>query len=293
MNIQNNVLTSIILSLILICTLISTTVYANEAVNKEYEAFNVTIVGNGQPVLLLPGVSSSGSVWDQTVQSLKQDYQLHVFNLAGFAGVPAAPMNKIGRSYLAYQKQAITEYIAQNNLKGVVVIGHSLGGFLSLWIATDAPQNVRGVINVDGLPALGALIASMQTNDQNQQAPKGFDPVAMVKRMANNADWHQRILQDMSTSDQMTSGRAMGELMSMDIRPQLSNIKVPTLTLGAPAQGLPYSSYEQSKSNYEQQFANAQDAYHQFAFAKTSKHFIMADEPVWMNQQIRNFLQQL
>ena len=98
MNIQNNVLTSIILSLILLCSLISTAVYANEAVYKEYEAFNVSVVGNGQPVLLLPGVSSSGSVWDQTVQSLKQDYQLHVFNLAGFAGVPAAPMDKIGRS---------------------------------------------------------------------------------------------------------------------------------------------------------------------------------------------------
>ena len=175
----------------------------------------------------------------------------------------------------------------------MVVIGHSLGGFLSLWLATDQLESIKAVINIDGLPALGALFGNVQSNTDPQSAPPSFDLEVLAKSMANNTQWHARILTDMTLSDPMTAGRAMGELMSMDIRSQLAKIKVPTLTICAPAQGLPYSTYEQSRSNYEGQFTQLPEELGQFAFAKTSKHFIMADEPDWMNQQIKKFLQTL
>lgn len=270
-----------------------------ETETKRYEAFDVTVKGQGKPVLLLPGMSSSASVWDATISALKDEYELHVFNLAGFAAVPAAPAEKVGQSFLTFQKESLKQYIQQHNLTDVVVVGHSLGGFLSLWLATEQTENIRGVINVDGLPALGALFASASANDNGnsepeaQSAPRKFDPMMMAKGMANNTSWHQRIVDDMKSSDPMTSGRAMGELVRMDIRPQLKHINVPTLTIGAPAQGMPYSSYEQSQKNYENQFSNLPKSMNNFAFAKTSKHFIMADEPEWMNQQIKLFLTQL
>ena len=266
---------------------VSTTIKADH-----YDAFDVRVVGEGKPVLLIPGLSSSASVWDSTVSTLATDYQVHVFHLAGFAGVPAASYDKVGASFLRFQKQSIKDYIAQQQLEDVVVIGHSLGGFLSLWLASEQADNITAVVNVDGLPALGALFAQRPQNGDDKQVPQNFDPVVIAKSMANNAEWHDKIVSDMMRSDPMTSGRAMGELMQLDIRDELANITIPTLTLGAPAQGMPYATYEQSQSNYERQFAALPLEFNHMVFAKTSKHFIMADEPQWLNREITEFLSQ-
>ena len=255
--------------------------------------FSVEVVGQGPAVILIPGVASSGEVWQSTVDSLKAGHQLHIFTLAGFAGVAPIPMQSWGEGYLQLQQQAILRYISEQQLDKPVVIGHSLGGYLALALAANAPEQIGAAINVDGLPALGALFAANRTNNSsnNQQSQGGFDPIAMAKSMANNEQWQQRIVADMYRSDGMTSGRVMGELMRADLRPQLANIRVPVLTLGALQHGAPYSTPEQVQANYEQQLANAPAQYHSFAFARDAKHFIMADAPDWLNQQIAQFLQ--
>ncbi|MCS4306323.1 pimeloyl-ACP methyl ester carboxylesterase [Rheinheimera pacifica] len=263
--------------------------------------FEVKVTGQGPAIMLIPGLASSGEVWQSTVEALQGNYQLHVFTLAGFAGVAPLPMQSWGEGYLTTQQDAILRYINQQKLDKPVIIGHSLGGYLALALAAKAPEQISAAINVDGLPALGALFA--QSNPQNtvtttakatDKAPQrgNFDPMAMAKGMTNDASWQQRIVADMYRSDSMTSGRVMGELMQADLRPQLSNIRVPVLTLGALQHGAPYSTPGQVQVNYEKQLANVPTQYHSFVFARDSKHFIMADAPQWLNQQIQQFLQQ-
>ncbi|GAB2912759.1 alpha/beta fold hydrolase [Rheinheimera gaetbuli] len=265
--------------------------------------FDVKVLGQGPAVILIPGVASSGDVWQSTVETLQGAYQLHIFTLAGFAGVKPIPMQSWGEGYLATQQQAILRYISEQQLDKPVVIGHSLGGYLALALAAGAPEQIGGAINVDGLPALGALFAQNRagqdaapsgnaaTADKPSQPQRGsFDPMGMAKSMANNEQWQQRIVADMYRSDGATSGRVMGELMRADLRPQLGKIRVPVLTLGALQHGAPYSTPEQVQKNYENQLTNAPTQYHSFAFARESKHFIMADAPEWLNQHIQQFL---
>ena len=270
---------------------------AAAAVNEQSQSactcFEVTVVGQGPAVLLIPGLASSADVWQSTVDALKGNYQLHIFTLAGFAGVKPLSAEAWGQSYLVTQQQAILDYIQRQQLTKPVVIGHSLGGYLALALASSAPEQIGGAINVDGLPALGVLFAesAARNTDQPQAAPASFDPMLMAKGMANNESWHQRIVNDMFRSDGMTSGRVMGELMQADLRPQLAALRVPVLTLGALQNGAPYSTPQQVQANYEKQLANAPTQFHHFAFAPESKHFIMADAPAWLNQQISQFLQ--
>ncbi|MDP5138469.1 alpha/beta hydrolase [Rheinheimera baltica] len=259
--------------------------------------FEVKVVGEGPAVILIPGLASSGEVWQSTVEALKADYQLHIFTLAGFAGVKPIPMQSWGEGYLALQHQAILRYISEQQLDKPVIIGHSLGGYLALALAANAPEHISAAINVDGLPALGAMLgqsSSQSTAGAGDSKPQlqrgGFDPVAMAKSMANNEQWQQRIVADMYRSDGQTSGRVFGELMRADLRPQLASLRVPVLTLGALQHGAPYSTPEQVQKNYESQLANAPAAFHSFAFAHDSKHFIMADAPEWLNQHIQQFL---
>lgn len=257
--------------------------------------FEATVLGAGPAIILIPGLASSGDVWQSTVAALKADYQLHVLTLAGFGGVAPLTQDVWAQGFLPSQQEAILRYIRQQNLDKPVVIGHSLGGYLALALAATAPELIGGAVNVDGLPALGALFAQAAASAPGESAaqtaaPASFDPMAMAKGMANNDSWHQRIVNDMFRSDGMTSGRVMGELMQADLRPQLGHIRVPVLTLGALQHGAPYSTPEQVQANYEKQLANAPAQYHRFAFAADSKHFIMADAPEWLNQQISAFL---
>lgn len=262
------------------------------AAQQHCDCFNVSVIGTGPALILIPGVASSGDVWQSTVDALKQDYQLHILTLAGFAGVPPIPAQNWGDGYLALQQQAILRYIREQQLQKPIVIGHSLGGYLALALAATAPEQIGGAINVDGLPALGALFAASSNNGagNNSQPQGGFDAMALAKSMASASEWQQRIVKDMYNSDGMTSGRVMGELMRADLRPELSKIRVPVLTLGALQHGAPYSTPQQVQANYETQLANAPKQYHSFAFAHDSRHFIMADAPAWLNRQIQQFL---
>ena len=273
---------------------------SNATALQHCDCFNVRVVGaggNGPAVILIPGLASSGDVWQSTVETLQQNYQLHILTLAGFAGVAPIPAQNWGNGYLTLQQDAILRYIREQQLQKPVVIGHSLGGYLALALAATAPEQIGGAINVDGLPALGALFAASSSSQSDssdagntRQPQGGFDAMALAKSMASEPQWQQRIVKDMYQSDGMTSGRVMGELMRADLRPALSNISVPVLTLGALQHGAPYSTPEQVQANYETQLANAPKQYHSFAFSRDSRHFIMADAPDWLNRQIQQFL---
>src|ERR1035441_2564425 len=64
------------------------------------DPFQVKVTGHGRPMILIPGLSSSGETWDTTVARYQDRFQCHVLTLAGFAGVPriSAPMLEIGRA---------------------------------------------------------------------------------------------------------------------------------------------------------------------------------------------------
>lgn len=254
--------------------------------------FDVAVHGSGPAIILIPGLASSGAVWQSTVEALQPYYQLHVLTLAGFAGKPALPHAVWQQGYLATQQQAVLEYISQQQLRRPVIIGHSLGGYLALALATSSPDKISAAINVDGLPAMGALFSVAAGNHDTPAANTHFDPVAIASSMTADPDWQQRIVKEMTASDGMTSGMVMAELMQADLRPQLAQLQVPALTLGALLNGAPYSTPAQVQANYQSQFQQAPAAFHQFEFTGNARHFIMADAPDWLNQHILSFLQQ-
>jgi pimeloyl-ACP methyl ester carboxylesterase len=55
--------------------------------------FRADVSGSGPPMLLIPGLNSSGAVWDGVIDHFKSRYTCHALTLAGFAGQPplAAP----------------------------------------------------------------------------------------------------------------------------------------------------------------------------------------------------------
>jgi pimeloyl-ACP methyl ester carboxylesterase len=51
--------------------------------------FKADVVGQGPAIIFIPGLNSSGAVWEAIVRELRDRHTCHVLTLAGFAGEPA------------------------------------------------------------------------------------------------------------------------------------------------------------------------------------------------------------
>jgi pimeloyl-ACP methyl ester carboxylesterase len=94
-------------------------------------SFAVTVTGRGRPIILIPGLASSGETWDATVAHLRDRYACHVLTLAGFAGIPP-----VSGPFLSRVRGDIARYIDEQHLDHPIIVGHSLGGALALDLVT-------------------------------------------------------------------------------------------------------------------------------------------------------------
>lgn len=263
--------------------------------NAQSKAFKVEIFGKGAPIILIPGFSCSGDVWKETVAHLKDRYECHVLTIAGFAGV--AP---IDTPILATVKNEIIRYVQSKRLVKPVIIGHSLGSFMGLWVSSTAPGLFGKLICVDGMPFLSALSDSNANASLLKKSPM-YDPAAAVKSFERLPDsgfidntakalfWQvndtaraREIATWQYRSNRRTLGLALIELATTDLRKDIARITSQVLVLG--------SIYETREKSYElinQQFRNLPEAVIHVA---NSKHFIMYDQPEWFYNELDKFL---
>lgn len=116
--------------------------------------------GMGRDIILIPGLGSSRDVWKSTASHLKGHYRLHILNISGFAGEPAAAnaQGEIIKPTVA----ALHDYITNNHLKPVI-IGHSVGGLMALELSKTYPNDAVKLILVDSLPYVGLIFSPMAT----------------------------------------------------------------------------------------------------------------------------------
>lgn len=107
------------------------------------ERFTATVTGQGPDVILIPGLASSGAVWDATVKQLSPTHRVHVLQVNGFAGSPPGP-NADG-AIIAPLTAEIAAYAGK--LDHPAIIGHSMGGLMALKIAAAKPAAIGRVAN--------------------------------------------------------------------------------------------------------------------------------------------------
>lgn len=260
-------------------------------------AFKAEVTGQGQPVILIPGLATSGEVWNDTVKHLCGPRQCHVLTLAGFAGQPA-----IGGPLLPRVDKELSAYIAANKLEKPVIVGHSLGGFVGLRFAIDHPDQVGRLVIVDSLPALGAVQAPDATPEQlramaagvrermlgQDEASRAQSQRFTVATMVTKPEDVERIVEWGKRSDRSTVANAMAELLATDLRQDLARIQAPTLVLGTWVAYKAFAPREAIERNFALQYARLPGV--RIEMAETARHFIMVDDPAWMYDRIDRFL---
>jgi pimeloyl-ACP methyl ester carboxylesterase len=97
--------------------------------------------GNGHPVLLLHGFCETHEIWNSVLDKLSLVYRMYCPDLPGFGQSPL-PEGKLSIPIIA---TLVINWIEKNNIHNLVVIGHSLGGYVALEIAKQRPHMINGV----------------------------------------------------------------------------------------------------------------------------------------------------
>ena len=262
----------------------------------ERPRFSDQIEGSGPDLIFIPGLASSRDAWKATAERLKAHYRVHLIQIAGFAG-ESARANASG-DVLVPTAEAIDTYLVEQHLTPATVIGHSLGGTMTLYLTAHHGDHFRKVLIVDALPFYGVLMggpsatpASIKPIADGVRASASAPPspereaqtAQMIAAMVTAPADQQMVVGWGKVSDRGVVMTAMADDMLLDLRPDFAAIKVPVTLLypdnGAPARMDPF--YQGAYASMPNKTLIRIDG---------SRHFIMLDQPAQFDAALDNFL---
>lgn len=274
---------------------------ANKSHAEMFEGLDIQIEGKGEAVIFIPGLNSGANVFNETCAAIKARYQCHLLQLPGFAGNPARVASD--KDFLVDMRDRIEHYLRTKKLKQITLIGHSLGGTLSLMIGQHAPNVIAHIVIIDALPFYSAIqnptvtaeamrpqAEQMRTMMLNQPAEDYLKYGAQnLMNMSNNPARIPQLTEWLKTSDRAATAAAMYSMMVTDLRKPIATIKAPTLVLGSWAAYKAFGATKEStKAIFTAQYAELKQA--DIRMSETGYHFLMWDDANWVNQQVNEFL---
>ena len=264
--------------------------------------FTVVDAGTvGKPdVALIPGLGSSRAVWDGETKLLAPNYRLHILQVDGFAGSPVGANTADGKMLTGIVEE-LHAYIAANKMHPVVV-GHSMGGLLTLMLADKYPADLTRMVIVDTLPYYAVLFnpaATVETMKPQAEVLKEqviaapADQFALMQQtlvpaLVLNPDAQKLIEAADEAGDRTAFAEAMYEDLLTDLRGDVATIKTPMLLV------YPYDPASQGADPAKV------DALYKSAYAAKpnltllridgSRHFIMYDQPAKLDAAVEGYL---
>ena len=256
---------------------------------------NVEVHGQGKPIILIPGLMSDGRVWQKTAHNLAKNYQVHTISIAGFANTaPCAAADNI----MPQVKSELLSYIK------TILIGHSLGAFLSFSLAIDNEALFSAIVAVDGLPYIAPIFtntSSTTVSHMQQQANyiRNMYQQATAEQMANmtkktiaiqatSVKDQEVIIAMAKASDQKTVASALHFLLVNDLREPLKKVQTPLLLIAAQGAFENEQSRKFATLLYQQQIDNVPNAH--LITNTNARHFIMWDDAKWLMAETALFL---
>ena len=144
--------------------------------------------GSGRPVVLLHGLASTCRIWDLTAPILARDFAVIAVDQRGH-GESGKPDH--GYDFASVGRDAAA-MLRERGIQRPVLVGHSWGADVALELAVAQPEQLQGIVFVDG----GAIDASARyaTLDEalTQMAPpdfRGVTPAQFLERVRSGGQW--------------------------------------------------------------------------------------------------------
>jgi pimeloyl-ACP methyl ester carboxylesterase len=169
--------------------------------------------GEGEPVVLVHGLSGSARWWSRNVPGIAERYRIYLVDLPGFG-----TMRSLRRRFvLAESATWLSEWMDAAGLEHAHLVGHSMGGYVSVRLAASRPELVRRLVLVApaGVPAERSMLGHLV-------------PLLLAARHATPA-FMPVLVRDALRMGPTTLWRAARDLLAEDVRADLRKIEAPTL----------------------------------------------------------------
>ncbi len=244
------------------------------------------VYGRGRPVILLHGWLGSWGLWQQTMGVLGSRYRTYALDFWGFG--------ESGKKRESYAVQDFVSLVDQfMELLGIArapLVGHSMGGTVSLSVAIQYPQRVSKVVVV-GSPIVGSSLAfALKLAGLRPVAFLLFNIMPVFRlgmRLASPLICKDKRFPDMMDRDLSRTTLesfllSIASLRRTDLRPFLSQIKVPVMGMYG----------DKDNIVHPRQWQPLQEGIPHTRVERfpTAGHFIMLDEPALFMQKLMDFL---
>lgn len=221
-----------------------------------------TTYGSGPPLVLVHGLAGSTRWWRRNTRALSEHFRVYLVDLPGFG---------LSGSACALEDVALSlpAWLDWMGLERVHLVGHSMGGYVSLRLAAEQPERI------DRLALIDAVGMPLKSNLQR-----------MILRLVQAAKHGSFSFIPTVISDGLRAGiptllRLTSEICEVDARPLLPHIQAPTLLLwGTRDVMLP----PQMGVQMADLIPNAT-----LHFIPRAGHNAMADRPTLVNQYLLDF----
>ena len=138
------------------------TIIVDNAISADGVSIACEVRGEGEPALVfIHGWCCDRSYWSEQLPHFAEKYKVVAIDLAGH-----------GESELGHKEwtmgafgEDVVAVLNKLNLEQVVLIGHSMGGFVILEAGRQMPQLVIGLVGVDTLNDFGEKLTQEQIDD--------------------------------------------------------------------------------------------------------------------------------
>ena len=237
-------------------------------------------------MILLHGWLGSWGLWQDTMAYLGRRYRTYALDFWGFG--------ESGKKRDSYAVQdfvtLVDQFMEQLGIEGAPLVGHSMGGTVSLSVAIQYPQRVRKVVVV-GSPIVGSSLSLLLKLF-------GQRPIAYIvyhnlwglrwgfKLLSpfytRDPRWSEMMDRDLSRTTLESFLLSIASLRMTDLRPRLHEITVPAMGMYGDKDIVVHPNQWEPL-----QAGIAQARIERFASAG---HFIMLDEPETFKETLLDFL---
>lgn len=274
---------------------------------------HVEVMGKGPiPLVLIPHWTLDWSAWKPFMERNTERYTMYAVTLPGFGGsdppplpVAALPSDQLWLDNAAW---AVLALIDERKIDKPVIIGSFLGGNVAIRVALKAPEVIRGIISIEGSPALPMTPPGAPPLSEEYRRSMVDQQLRPKLESITDEQWIEVVrAQAMSWTKDPARGARFGdaavrvpktiavtyncEMLATDLTIELAGMRKPALFLAAipatpPAAGLPLESIRQGWRDTLASGVNCS-----LAFFEGSRADIPNDEPEAFDRAVAQFVQ--
>ena len=244
------------------------------------------VYGRGKPVILLHGWLGSWGLWQETMGYLGRYYRTYAMDFWGFG--------ESGKKRETYAVQdfvsLVNQFMEQLGIMHAPLVGHSMGGTVSLSVAIRYPERVSKVVVV-GSPIVGSSLAI-------PLKLAGYRPIAfMLFNMMGTFRFAMKVASPIICRDERFAAMmdrdlsrttvesfllSIASLRRTDLRPMLDQIKIPAMGIYG----------DRDVIVHPKQWQPMQKGIPQAQIERfpTAGHFLMLEEPKDFGERLKAFL---